>query len=385
VVIKVDDHRLQDELGQVSRAPRWAIAYKMPPQQAATQVQDIVVQVGRTGALTPVAVLAPVQVGGVVVSRATLHNAAEVARKDVRRGDTVFVQRAGDVIPEVTQVIVARRPAETQPFVFPAACPVCATPAVRPEGEAVWRCPNTTCPAQVHERLRHFTSRKAMDIQGFGERLIADLIAAQLVATPADLYRLRRDQLLALPRRKDKSVDGLLRALEQSKSRSLANLIFGLGIRHVGEHVARILAAHCGSLAQFAAAEEAQLAALHGIGPEVAAHVARYLSLAETQKLLLALQEVGVCPAPTASQATPEGARRLAGKTLVVTGTLTRLTREQAHAHIVAEGGRAASSVSKKTDYVVAGEHAGSKLRRAEELEVEVLDEAAFCRLLGLL
>ncbi|HET6346562.1 MAG TPA: NAD-dependent DNA ligase LigA, partial [Myxococcota bacterium] len=213
VVAKVNEHRLQDELGQVSRAPRWAIAFKMPAQQATTTVRDIIVQVGRTGALTPVAILEPVTVGGVSVSRATLHNADEVARKDVRRGDTVLVQRAGDVIPEVVQVVLEKRPKRTLAFVFPAACPDCGTEAVRPEGEAVWRCPNRLCPAQVRERLRHFASRRAMDIHGLGEKVVAELVAADLVHDPSDLYRLRRENLLALPRRKDKSVDNLLGAI----------------------------------------------------------------------------------------------------------------------------------------------------------------------------
>jgi DNA ligase (NAD+) len=387
-VIKVDDHRLQDELGQVSRAPRWAIAYKMPPQQATTQVQDIVVQVGRTGALTPVAVLVPVAVGGVIVSRATLHNAAEVARKDVRCGDYVFVQRAGDVIPEVAEVIVARRPSGTKVFAFPKLCPACTTPAVRPEDEAVWRCPNFACPAQVQERLRHFASRKAMDIRGLGDRLVADLVATGCVRTPVDLYRLDRPQLLALPRRKDKSVDALLKALEASKARPLHHVIFALGIRRVGEHVSRILAAHYGTLEAFAAAaadDGAALADLHGVGPEVAAAVLAYLRQKENQTLLADLQVVGVAPAPVplAGQVAA-GPRLLVGKTVVVTGTLTTLTREEAHAHIVAHGGRAASSVSGKTDYVVAGAAAGSKLKRAEALKVPVLDEAEFRALLQL-
>ena len=233
-VIKVNSHHLQDELGQVSRAPRWAIAYKMPAQQATTQVLDIFVGVGRTGALTPVAVLEPVNVGGVMVGRATLHNADEVARKDIRVGDTVLVQRAGDVIPEVVQAIVAKRPKSAKAYVFPTRCPVCETAAVRPEDEAVWRCPNIACPAQTRERLRHFASRRGMDIRGLGDKMVAELVDTKLVDTPADLYRLQAEDLLRLPRRKDKSVGNLLQAIEASKRMPLARIMFALGMRHVG-------------------------------------------------------------------------------------------------------------------------------------------------------
>ena len=381
-VIKVNDHRLQEELGQVSRAPRWAVAYKMPAQQATTVVEDIVVQVGRTGALTPVACLRPVNVGGVQVSRATLHNADEVARKDVRTGDTVLVQRAGDVIPEVVQVVLEKRPAKTRAFKFPKQCPICDTAAVRPEGEAVWRCPNLACPAQVRERLRHFASRRAMDIHGLGEKVVAELVDTGLVNTPADVYRLTRAQLLALPRRKDKSVDNFLAAVEESKSRPLRHVIFGLGIRHVGEFVAGVLAQHCGSLRAFLDLNAEQLEQMHGIGPEVSSLLLYFLKQPVNRTLLEDLIKLGVAP-PAAATADAVAEKKLMGKTLVVTGTLSAMSRDEAHAKIVAHGGRAASSVSKKTDYLVAGEAAGSKLVKAQELGVAVLDEAAFLQLIG--
>lgn len=381
-VIKVADHHLQEELGQVSRAPRWAVAYKMPAQQATTVVDDIVVQVGRTGALTPVACLRPVNVGGVQVSRATLHNADEVARKDVRKGDTVLVQRAGDVIPEVVQVVLDKRPDKTRPFKFPKQCPICDTAAVRPVDEVVWRCPNLACPAQVRERLRHFASRRAMDIHGLGEKVVAELVEAGLVDTPADVYRLQREQLLALPRRKDKSVDKFLAAIAESKSRPLRNVIFALGIRHVGEFVAGVLAQYCGSLERFLALTTEELEQIHGIGPEVGNLLLYFLKQPVNRALIEDLIEQGVCP-PAAPTADAVVDKKLVGKTLVVTGTLVGMSRDEAHAKIVAHGGRAASSVSKKTDYLVAGEAAGSKLVKAQELGITILDEEAFLRLLG--
>lgn len=386
VVIKVDSHRLQDELGQVSRAPRWAIAYKMPAQQATTKVLDIVIQVGRTGALTPVAVLEPVAVGGVTVSRATLHNAQEITRKDVRVGDTVFVQRAGDVIPEIVQTVLERRAPGALSFVFPTHCPACGHRAERSEGEAVWRCPNLQCPAQLQERIRHFASRKAMDIQSLGERVIAFLVEHKVIASAADLYALDIKTLLDLPRFQEKSATRLWQAIQASKHRALRHVIYALGIRHVGEYVAAILARHFETLAAFARAQDTQLQNLHGIGPEVRFAVLEYLKAAEHQHLLQKLQaaKIGEKMADGSQQMgqTPT-VKRLVGKTVVVTGTLTKMTRQQAHEQITAHGGRAASSVSKKTDYVVAGTEAGSKLLRARELNIAVLDEEAFLALLA--
>lgn len=387
-VIKVDDHHLQQELGQVSRAPRWAVAYKMPAEQATTVVQDIGINVGRTGALTPTAILAPVAVGGVFVSRATLHNQSEVARKDVRVGDTVWVQRAGDVIPEVVKVVSELRPPTAVPYVFPTHCPRCDTQAEREEGEAVWRCPNFFCPAQAEERVRHFCSRPAMDVHGIGEKLAAQLAAARLVESPADLYALTKDQLLTLERMAEKSADTVLAAIAGSKKQPLPRILFGLGIRHVGEHVAKLLANFARSLAgllRLAARPRDEVAAaleeVRGIGPEVAGAMADYLADPGNQVLLQKLEAHGLGQADSTQELDPE-AQRLRGKTVVVTGTLTAYSREQAKAEIERHGGHAASGVSKKTDFLVAGEAAGSKLAKARELGVEVLDEAGFVHLL---
>lgn len=378
-VIKVNSHRLQDELGQVSRAPRWAIAYKMPSQQATTVVEDILINVGRTGALTPVAILTPVNVGGVMVSRATLHNAGELARKDIRKGDTVLVQRAGDVIPEVVQAIMEKRPKKAAVYRFPTHCPVCGTAAVRPDDEAVWRCPNVACPAQTRERLFHFASRRGMDIHGLGDKMVAELVETKLVATPADLYRLTAEDLLKLPRRKDKSVGNLLQAIEASKQVPLARIIYSLGIRHVGEHVAKIVARHVKSLAGLAGVQAAELAAVHGIGPEVQQAIIQFVEAPANRQLLadlLALGVVGRAPVggDTVSQV-------LQGKTVVITGTLAALSRDEAQALVEQHGGRASGSVSKKTDYLVAGEAAGSKLQKAQDLGVPILSEEAFLAL----
>ncbi len=379
VVLKVNDHRLQAELGQVSRAPRWAVAWKMPAQQETTVVEEIIVQVGRTGALTPVACLRPVVVGGVTVKRATLHNADELSRKDVRQGDTVLVQRAGDVIPEVVQVITERRPEGAQPYVFPTRCPECDTPVVRGDGEAVQRCPSFTCPAQVRERIRHFATRHAMDIDGLGDRLVHRLVESGKAVSVADLFRLTKDDLLAIERMGDKSAENLLARIAGARERPLDRLIFGLGIRHVGEHVARVLSMALGSLDALVSASAERLAEIHGIGPEVAAAVVQHFARPENRTVVEALSAQGV-----RGVAAPVVARsdKLKGKTLVVTGTLGSMSREEAHARILEHGGRAASSVSKKTDYLVAGESAGSKLTRAQELGVQVLSEAEFIALL---
>ena len=382
-VIKVDRHDLQAELGQVSRSPRWAVAYKMPAQQQTTQVADIQVQVGRTGALTPVAHLVPVQVGGVQVSRASLHNADELRRKDVRVGDQVLVQRAGDVIPEVVQVLLAARPEHAQPFVFPSHCPACGSEATRLPDEVVWRCLNVSgCPAQRRERLRHFASRRGMDIRGLGERMVDALVEAELVTTPADLYRLDAAALSTLPRLADKSTENLLAALERSKARPLHHLIYALGIRHVGAHVAQLLAGHCRSLAGLLALEPGGLGQIYGIGPEVAGAIKAFMVAPEQRALLQALLDLGLHPQDSAAAAAPS-LGPLTGKTVVVTGTLTGYSREAAQAAIVACGGQATGSVSKRTDYLVAGDSAGSKLVRAQALGVRVLDEAGFVALLA--
>lgn len=385
VVVKVNEHRLQLELGQVSRAPRWAIAFKLKPEQETTVVEAIDIQVGRTGALTPVAKLEPVKVGGVVVSNATLHNADEIARKDVRVGDTVVIQRAGDVIPEVVQVVLEKRKAGTRRFAFPDACPACETRVTREEGEAVTRCPNVACPAQVQERIEHFASRKAMDIDGLGAKRVAQLLEHGLIDDVAGLFAITEQQLIALPSTKEqpgfkeKGARNLVEALDRSKTPPLSRLLFALGIRHVGEHVAKLIADACGSIEAVRDATSEDLEAIHGVGPEVAAAVVAHFSTKANRDSLDALLAAGVRPEARAVEARSD---RLAGKTFVVTGTLARMTRDEAHAKIAEHGGRAASSVSKKTDYLVAGEKAGSKLAKAEKLGVPVLSEDELVALL---
>ena len=375
MVIKVNRHDLQRELGEVSRAPRWAIAYKLPAQQEHTRVRDISAQVGRTGAVTPVAELEPVVVGGVTVSRATLHNQDEVARKDVRVGDEVVVQRAGDVIPEVVKVVVSKRPKRSKPWRFPTQCPVCTTPLSRPEGEAVARCPNAACDAQVKARLQHYASRKAMDIEGLGQKVVEQLVDEGLVKNHADLYTLKRDRLLELPRFAEKSVDNLLAGIEKSKQQPLGRFLFGLGIRHVGEHVAKLLAKAFDSVESLAAADQDALLTVHGIGGEVAESVQDFFSTPYNAKLVKALQKLGVAPQSSSPQ---KASQILNGQSVVVTGTLSTMSRDEAKALIESHGGRAASSVSKKTSFVVAGEAAGSKRDKAEALGVEIIDENEF-------
>ncbi len=378
VVVKVNEHRLQHELGEVSRAPRWAVAYKLPAQQETTVVEDIVVQVGRTGVLTPVAHLRPVPLAGVTVSRATLHNADEIERKDVRVGDTVLVQRAGDVIPEVVQVVAEKRPPRTRRFGFPRRCPECKTKVVRPEGEVAVRCPNRACPAQVRERILHFASRGAMDIDGLGMKLVAQLVQSGLVKDPADLYRLRREDLTALDRMADKSAENLLAHIAHSKKRSLARFVYALGIRHVGERLALTLAQALGGLDGLSRATVEELGRIGGIGPEVAAAVAAHFADPAERAVVDALVAAGVQPEP------PQlGSRsgKLTGKTVVITGTLASMTRVQAQERVVAHGGRAAASVSKETAFLVAGESPGSKLAKAQALGVPVLTEQEFVAL----
>lgn len=376
LVIKVNDHATQSELGFVSRAPRWAIAFKLPAREEVTVVESIRVQVGRTGALTPVAELAPVQVSGVTVRNATLHNAEEIARKDVRVRDSVLVRRAGDVIPEVVQVILEKRPEDSQPYVFPTQCPSCGTDVVRDEGEVVWRCPNAvSCPAQVRERIRHWAGRRAMDIEGLGDKIVNALVDAGHVKTVADLYTLSLEQLTSMERFGEKSAKNLLSAIEESKTRSLARFIFALGIRHIGETVATRLAEHFRSVEAMLAVDAERLAGLHGIGPELAQALLEHFAVPENRELVDVLLARGVNP--EAPKSTVISAA-LAGKAFVVTGTLSSMSRDDAHALIVAHGGRVASSVSKKTDYVVAGEAAGSKLAKAQELGITVLSEDDF-------
>ncbi len=377
VVYKVNDLALQAKLGFVSREPRWAVAHKYPAQEQLTTVLGIEVQVGRTGKLTPVAKLAPVQVGGVVVTNATLHNEDEARRKDVRVGDTVVVRRAGDVIPEVVSSLPEKRPAGAQPFTMPRHCPVCNSAAVREEGEADFRCSGgLTCPAQLKASLAHFASRRAMDIEGLGDKLIEQLVDKGWVQSLPDIYRLDLPTLAGLERMAEKSAQNLLDALAQSKNSTLARFLFGLGIRHVGETTAKDLARHFGDLPALQAADEAALLQVPDVGPVVAASLLHFFADGKHQQVLADLQAAGI-HWPQAEPAVA-GPQTLAGQTVVITGTLPSMGRSGAQAMVEAAGGKVSGSVSKKTSFVLAGAEAGSKLAKAQELGIEVLDEAAF-------
>ncbi|HUT35148.1 MAG TPA: NAD-dependent DNA ligase LigA, partial [Planctomycetota bacterium] len=382
VVLKVDRLDQQERLGVRSRSPRYSVAWKFAPRQAITVVRHIEVQVGRTGALTPVARLEPVRVSGVEISNATLHNQDEIDRKDVRIGDTVIVQRAGDVIPEVVAVVAEKRTGRERKFTMPEACPVCGAKAGRPEGEVVARCVNFACPAQVKGRIEHFACRGAMDIEGLGTKLVDQLVEKGLVRSPADLYFLTREQLAGLERMAEKSAQNLLDGLEASKSRPLARCIFALGIRHVGEHVADVLAQEFGSVEALAAADEARLASTFEIGATLARSIREFFANPENLAAIERLRQGGVKFPPVAQRAAAVESP-FAGKTFVFTGTLQQLSREEAEALVKERGGRAASSVSKKTDFVVAGEAAGSKLAKARALGVKVITEDNFRTILG--
>lgn len=381
VVYKVDELAAQERLGFVSRAPRFAIAHKFPAEEATTQVLDIGVQVGRTGAITPVARLKPVFVGGVTVSNVTLHNEDEVRRKDVRIGDTVVVRRAGDVIPEVVRVMPDQRPGDAREFVMPKQCPVCGSAVERPVDEAVARCTaGLFCPAQRKQALLHFASRRAMDIEGLGEKIVDQLVDAGLVKTPADLYRLDAATLARLERMGEKSAANLVDAIGGSRKATLARVVHALGIRNVGESTARDLARHFGNLDAIVAADAARLQQVPDVGPVVAESIAGFFREPHNRAVVAALRAAGVEPpheVPTA-----KAIAGLAGKTFVLTGTLPDMTREEASARIEAAGGKVTGSVSKKTDYVVAGADAGSKYDKAVTLSIPVLDQAGLLELL---
>jgi len=382
VVVKVDATGQQEELGHTSKAPRWAIAYKYPPEERTTLLKDIMVSIGRTGVATPFAVLEPVLVAGSTVSQATLHNQDEVARRDVRPGDTVFVRKAGDVIPEVVGPVLTKRPKGARRWKFPATCPQCGTRLVRPEGESATRCPNTIgCPAQRWGTLLHFASRGAMDIEHLGDRTVLALIDAGKLHDAADLYQITTEDLAELPGFKDKSIANLLGAIQASKQRSLAALLVGLSIRHVGGTVATLLANRLKSLEAIAAADEEELAAVDGVGPTIAASVAAWFADEDNRDLVRRLTEAGVNTKADGREG-GELPQVLAGKALVLTGGLEGFTRDDAVRAIEERGGRVASSVSKKTDHVVVGSDPGSKAAKAAELGVSILDEAAFRELL---
>ena len=381
VVYKVNRVAQQQALGFVSRAPRFAMAHKFPAEQATTTVLDISVQVGRTGAITPVARLAPVSVGGVTVTNATLHNEDEVRRKDIRIGDNVIVRRAGDVIPEVVAHVPERRPADARVFHMPTACPVCGSLIVRPEDEAVARCSGgwLKCAAQRKGGLQHFVSRRAMDIEGLGEQLIEQLVDRGLVTTPADFYKLGLIALAELDRMAEKSAQNVLDALAHSKSTTLPRFIYALGIRHVGESTAKTLARHFGTLDALMAASEEEMLAVEDVGPVVAQSILGFFHDPLNRELIAQLRTAGI---HWDESIVERDAQPLTGKTFVLTGTLPNLKRDEAQALIEAAGGKVSGSVSKKTSYVVAGEEAGSKLAKAESLGIPVLDEEAFLQLL---
>lgn len=381
IVYKVNSLALQKTLGFVSRAPRWATAHKFPAQEEMTELLGVDFQVGRTGALTPVARLAPVFVGGVTVSNATLHNMDEVARMDVRVGDTVIVHRAGDVIPKVVKVVLEKRPEHTQPIHMPTHCPVCGSDIIKPEGEAVARCSGGLyCPAQVKEAIKHFASRKAMDVEGLGDKLVEQLVDQGLIAHVSDLYKLQVEPVAAMERMGQKSAQNLIDALETSKATTLPRFLFALGIRDVGEATALTLAQHFGTLENIRNVSEDQLQEAPDVGPIVASRIVEFFGQPHNLEIIRALREAGVHWTEQEPAAREAGA--LDGKTYVLTGTLTQLSRDEAKDYLQQLGAKVAGSVSKNTDVVVAGEKAGSKLKKAEELGIAIIDEDAFIQLL---
>lgn len=380
-VFKVNDIALQEQLGTLSRSPRWAIAFKFPPEQATTRIDSIEAQVGRTGALTPVAKLEPVQVGGVTVSNASLHNQDEIDRKDVRSGDRVVVQRAGDVIPQVVRVLLGNRGEDCPPpYTLPIHCPVCRAETVRLAGEVVTRCPNLDCPAQLKNNLRHLAARSALDVDGLGEKLIDQLVTTGLVGRLSDLFTLTTDQLEALERMGAKSAVNLISSLEEARKTTLPRFLTALGIRHVGETLAELLASHFGDLEPILAASAEELALAPGVGPTIAESVARFFEDPRNRAEVDRLRELGIQWSPV-ERRDDGGAGALTGKKFVLTGSLS-IPRAEAKKRIEAAGGKLVSSVSKKTDYVLAGENAGSKRDKALSLGVEILDEEAFEALL---
>jgi DNA ligase (NAD+) len=383
VVVKIDDLDIQRELGSVGREPRWATAFKFPPTQATTVLNDVGVNIGRTGSLNPYAILEPVQIAGVTVKLATLHNEDDIRRKDVRIGDTVIVHRAGEVIPQVIGPVLAKRPPDAQPYSLPKACPECGSPVIRPEGEAMAYCSGglVKCPAQRWRWLELYVSRGAMDVDRVGEKLLLTLMQAGLVNDPADLYSLTKEQLVALDRMADKSAQNVLDSIEASKQRPLYRLIWGLNIRHVGEKAAQLLAAHFGSMDAIMQATEEDVSAIEGIGPTIAKSIVGYFANEQYRDVIKRLAAAGVRMVDEPGAGTEVVDGPLSGKSFVVTGRLQRSTRSQIEARIKSLGGIVLDSVTKKTNYLVVGEDAGSKLARAEKLKIRTLDEDTFERL----
>ncbi len=383
VVIKLDELALRRRLGATSKFPRWAIAFKFPAEQATTLLHRIEVNVGRTGAVTPYAVLEPIRVSGSTISLATLHNEQEIARRDIREGDTVLVEKGGDVIPKVVKPILAKRPPDSQPWRMPTVCPACGSALHKPEGEVVWRCINSACPARLRRGLEHFASRRAMDIEGLGEALIEQVVSTGLVRDFADLYHLDVESLAALERMGKKSAQNLVGQIDRSRSNEPWRLLYGLGIRHVGERAAQLLMAAFGSIEAVGRATVDELQAVNEIGPVVARSVREYFDEPRNQDLLRRLREAGVRTEAPRPPGGAEALGQLTGKTFVLTGTLSSMSRDEATAAIEALGGKVTGSVSKKTSWLVVGADAGSKLEKARALGVPTLDEAAFLELVG--
>jgi DNA ligase (NAD+) len=380
--VKVSSLALHDALGVVGREPRWAIAYKFPAEQAFTRLLEIGINVGRTGSLNPYAVLEPVVVSGVTVRNASLHNEEDIHRKDIRVGDLVTIERAGDVIPHVLGPVLSERPKGARKYKMPAKCPVCRTAIVKPDDEAMHRCPNTSCPAQFSELLKHFVSKGAADIDGLGERWCQILIDQGIVTDLADLYTLTKDQLLQLDRMGDKLATRIMANIEASKQKPLPRLLFALGIIHVGSEVAELLTQAYNSIDEIAAATEEELAEIPGIGPKIAASIATYFQASASKTVIEKLRAAGVTLKQEPRQVSAVGPP-LTGKTFVVTGTLSGFSRSESESRIKDLGGKVTSSVTRNTDYLVVGESPGSKLAAAERLGTAVLDETAFVELLA--
>ena len=380
IVVKVDSLQQQEMLGTTAKSPRWAIACKFPARQVTTQIEAIEVQVGRTGVLTPVAILSPVQLAGATITHATLHNEQELIRKDVRVGDTVFLERSGDVIPKITTVLTDQRKGDEKVFRLPDHCPVCETPVQRLEDEAAIRCVNVACSAQLKRRIEHFASRNALNIDGLGPAIVEQLVGVGLIHDVADLYTLRQEDLVSLERMGEKSVENLMNAVEASRSIPVAKVLFGLGIPHVGANVAELLIDHFSSIDALADASIEDIESIHGIGPQIAESIVHFFSQPRVQEFLKRLKDVGLQWASESSELTETADSIFAGKTFVLTGSLSTMTRSEASDKIKERGGRVSSSVSQKTDYLIAGESAGSKYDRAIQLGVPILTEQEFTK-----
>ena len=383
MVIKVNSLMTREELGSTTRSPRWAIAYKFPAQQLSTKVQDIIVQVGRTGALTPVAILVPIRISGSMVQRATLHNEDEIRRKDIRIGDIVLIQKAGEVIPEVVKVIKEKRTGKEKEFVMPTQCPECGAKIFRPEGEVVSRCDSLTCPAQIKERIKHFASRNAMDIEGLGPAIIDQLVEKNLINDISNLFFLKKNDLISLERMAEKSADNLLKAIEKCKKKPLANLIYGLGIRYVGFHTSEVITRHYPTLDKFKKANLEELIEINEIGPKIADSIILFFKEKENLAIIERLRSVGLNFGQEEEKIREEkGAQILAGKQFVLTGSLENFTRTQVIEIISKLGGRVTGSVSKKTDYILVGKNPGSKYQNAQKLGITIINEEEFKKII---